>query len=213
MKVETIKKNLKKYKEFPSEHTLFKEEIDVILAVMFQVLGEKFPKKGSFMLAGKKEGGELETIVEFNFPGGKQKRFLGQYQDSDVMASYNVYNMSTFSHEPGSKAIKYQYNSPEVMALHTTNGQFVAAFFADNGGFSTQERAYHAMIEAIALLGRDDVGLKDSFKKTFELDAESNPDLDKLETFVRFLFETQELPEIKTWSAWRDKDKPRIFFE
>lgn len=206
MKLECLKGLVRKYKENPSEMTLFKEELDVVLAVMFHVLGQRVPKKGTFILAGQRHGEKMQTIVEFNFKEGKQRNFIGQDRDSDVMAANNLWDASTYASNPGAKAITHMFNSPQIMSLETTHGRFLAAFFADGGEFSKQETIYRAITKAIAMLGRDDVVLQKSCDATFDSDS-------KTENYVKFLFETRELPEIKTWSAWHDQAKSRIFFD
>ena len=205
MKLEELKGLVKKYNEYPCEDTLFKEELDVVLAVMFHVFGKNSPNKGTFVLAGQRHGEKIHKIVEFNFKGGKQKNFIGQDRDSEIMASNCLWDASLCGSNPGENAITHMFNSPQIMSLETTHGRFLAAFFADSGTFSMQETVYRAIAKTIAMLGRDDEVLQKSCSATLATDA-------KMDSYIRFLFETKNLPAIKTWSAWRDSAKNRIFF-
>lgn len=218
MKLGIMKGLVRKYKEIPNEDILYKEELNVILAVLFKVLDSNVPRKGTFLLVGQRYTENMQKLVEFNFKEGKQRNFLGQDRDSDIQASTILWDASCYSSEPCSDAIKHLFNTPYIMSLETLYGRFLAAFFADYGDFRLQEKAYLTIVKTITMLNPEDEVLQNSCSKTFWARAKDHSDGEsRLEEYIEFLFKTKDLPEIKKWSEWKRANETKrgikLFFE
>lgn len=185
-----------------TETSLSKQEIDVLFAVLNKIFEcESYPKKGTFILEGQKDGEKPFKIVEFEFPGGEQKNFVSTGRPSRLIAESVLYDVSTFGKTNGS-AITYLPNTPQVPKLNTSNGRFLCAFLADNGSYGSQEIVYIAVAKTLAMLREEDEALQNAYDNTFFTEVEDSPGLSFVDGYIEDLFDGCSLPELDHWEEW-----------
>lgn len=200
MKVKNLRLNLNK-------EGLYKEEISVILAVLEAVLSQgeiPMPKTGTFLLLGQKYDEEAKRIISFEFENGPTRNFCGRGQSSTSEVERVMKRAVKATHERGTSAISYLPDTELYLDLETTNGRFLAFFFANNGDFFDLTIVYCALMATIAQMGREDEVLQQSCDNTFWTEVEDAPGLSKLRWFIDDLFEKEKLPEIRTWKEWHE---------
>lgn len=143
-------RKLKNFKEHEVDWLVDKSQVQAILDGLFEAIDEVgMPKKGTFILAGQRKGESVQKIVDFEFPGGKQKNFVGQDRDSRLIAENVIYDASTYSYRGDERVITSLYNTPQIMSLELPHSRFLAAYFADNGSFSDQDIVYNRLAGTI----------------------------------------------------------------
>ena len=210
---------LKNYEETTSTKTIAKEELDVLKAVLLEVLNKSgMPQKGTFLLRGQTLKQETSgicdfcQILSFNFPKGEKKRFLGEFRGSDVIANWVLNDAATYSRqvEMGG-AIRYGYNQPMWMSVETTNGRFIAIFLADNGDVHYQEKVYLTITKTLSLLCPQDETLQHVSNVTFNT-VFNESWVKNLEESIEGMFNDHEFSEVKLWKKWRERNANRAFF-
>lgn len=220
--------NLKSYVE--PETTLFQPEVDVILAVIDQVLAsfDTYPDKGTFILDGQKMGEKAKCIVRFNLEGG----YCRPLEDtSDEITANAINNVLSWPHKP---AYAYQgetkffgqfpsgiytHGRQKVLVLNTTYGRFLMSYYANSGCNPFEEHdectiLLQALAETFARMGKEDKVLQWSVERVH---AQAT-DLEKRTiTLVQDLFQNCTLSAIREWEDWHeqanDSGELTLFFE
>ena len=210
MNVELLKKKVKKLEVNASpDSVLTNEEIDVVLAVLINVLETEasIPQKGTFILACQRDNSNLRKIIAFDFPGGEKKNFLCTGRGSRIMADNAVHDGSFCGKRRDDSAIRFIFDAPYYLSLEATNGRFLASFLADNGDDWTQKTAYLTIAKALAMIGSIDEPLQGSCNTTFWSENRHRNKVLTLSNYIEDLFKTETLPEITVWKNIKKRDK------
>ena len=194
------------------DSTLFKEEADAIVAVILDILKQDGHDltEGSFVLMGTKgTSSNSKEIIAFDFGDGPIHDFRDKGISSRSFARKILRRDA--KNKTGSSHVSYFVDSPLFLRLKTTNGLFSAAMFVDG----SVEDVYYALAQAIACMGKEDTVLQDSVNEIFDLESQDYPGINVLRDYVKKLFEKCELPELKAWQEWHDKNSKKLtlFFE
>ena len=212
---------LKNYKEDTGAGGLMKEELDVLKAVLFEVLAKNgMPQRGTFLLRAQTLRQETsgicdyKKVMEFNFQKGEKKRFLGEYRGSDVMANWVLNDAASYSRqvEMGG-TIRHGYNQPTWMTVETDAGRILAIFLADNGDFRIQEKVYLTLTKTLAMLCPNDTTLQHVASYTFNSMFEDELWVKKLEKRIEEMFNEHELSEVTTWKKWRERNAEHLLIQ
>ena len=182
--------------------TIYKEELNVILGVMFKVLSDlnKMPKRGSFAMSGQRRNCDSDLIVTFNFKKGKLRN--DHYCSEDSPAVDLIGKVSSYKNRPEMGSIRSGFHSPKWMNLETNKGRFLCAVVSD-GDNETAEAIYLILTKTFSLIGRGDETLQRCATSTFINQFEKN-DLAALVTdMVEKIFSDKSLPEIKEFEDFR----------
>ena len=207
-------------KEFhASPDTLFKEEIDVVEAVLKNVMNGFIHDSisGTFMLGGIKESDQLfREIMTFDFGEGPTENFNFEEKDSRTYAREVLALDANAIHELSIASISYYYDTPIILSAKTTYGRFNCAVFSDSIDSSLMAFIYCAIIQALACMGKEDIVLQKSCKHIFKCEKERSAyNITKLKDDIITMFRDGSLPEIATWKKWHEKSSGNLnlFFE
>ena len=212
---------LKNYREDVGVGGLMKEELDVLRAVLFEVLAKNgMPQKGTFVLRAqtlKQETSgicDFRNVMSFNFPKGEKKHFLGEYRGSDVMANWTLNDAVCYSRqvEMGG-TIRHGYNQPTWMTVETDAGRIIAIFLADNGDMHTQEKVYLTLTKTLTMLCPNDATLQHVASYTFNAVFDDELWVKKLEKSIEEMFNEHELSEVTTWKKWRERNPEHLLIK
>ena len=213
------------------ESTLFKEEVDVIVAVVVDTVDNLSAEgrdlsEGSFLLYGaadvedESEKYEIQEIISFDFDNGPSAPYRPYSDGSDGITSRNFAEKIlkrdlSHSHHGSAGHISYYVDSPLFMTLKTARGRFDSACFGEEFSYRDMTYIYCAVAQAFACMGKEDKVLQDSVDSVFFREAEEYKRIGDLRDHVEELFREKKLPEIKLWKDWHDKESGNLtlFFE
>ena len=220
-------------KTFIKETTLYQQEVDVILAVIDQVLAsfEQYPTKGTFILDGQEMGEDAKCIIRFNLEDGAYP-LSGGLEDctSDDIATMAINDVLSWPEVPayGYKGEArffgqlpsgiYKRGRQKVLVLNTTYGRFLMSFFANCQCGIDEHDDGSALLLALAVafasIDQKDKILRQSVENittSISCNEESATDM------VLDLFAKCELPALIAWKDWcesaNSSDELPLFFE
>lgn len=196
------------------ETTLFQQEVDVVLAIVNQVLTslQLCPKRGTFILDGQKMGEDAKCILRFNWEEGTYQP-LSSERTSDQIAADSIDRILswpeylTYGYQGEAKYFGllpsniYRYGRMQVLVINATYGRFLISFCAD----FTDERwdestvLMMALAEAFAQMGQEDGILLRSADRICQGAGETEKTAIAL---VQGLFRDCTLPALETWKSW-----------
>lgn len=202
--------------------TLFKEEIDAIIAVVMDTVREQAcihdreVREGSFLFYAMKDGDtEPQQIIEADFEDGPDMGYHpgGSHDVADAILRKELLN----SHREDKAAglITYFVDSPIFLTLKATYGRFVCACLSYSLSYEAMTYIYCAVAKAISCMGVEDEVLQHSCNNIFHLESFGYANSVKIEKHVQELFLKCEIPELKLWKEWHDKESGNLtlFFE
>ena len=211
------------------ETTLYKEEADVIIAIVFGIMKEigVCAKHGTFLLYGvKNDSQEPQKIISFDLRRGpsakfmrNEKRLNSRKMAEEVLERDARSEKSTFALQD-TKAkgyITYYADSPLFLSLQATHGRFTCAFYAGDGDYWDMTFVYCAVAQALAVMGKEDEVLQESCDDLFFSEVDEYTTIFIARNYVNSVFEEDVFPEIKAWRTWHDaavaEDKLGMYFE
>ena len=207
------------------ETTLFKEEVDAIIAVVMNTIdSEPFISDihdGSFLFYGMGDGSdEPQKIIAFDFENGPTPDYL-PYSDGNCGTSSREIADAILTrdlknpHATKSSHISYYVDSPLFLTLRATHGRFACACFGDEFSYKAMTYIYCAVAQAMACMGLEDKVLQDSCDMIFFSEADEYKDIDDLRSCVEQLYHECKLPELALWKKWHDAESENLtlFFE
>ena len=195
--------------------TLFKEEADVIVAVVLDAIKKNHieGKTGTFALFGNKKEKDPEQIISFDLEDGSSvaSRYLSNSNDYAKIALKKAGAYTTSGCKIESPLDAWGHSMEDVLELETTYGQFLAAFFSSERDFYV----YYAIAKALTCMGKEDIVMVENANNMLLSEAKTDTGIYYLIEHVENLFENAMLPEIKAWKEWHDKEKENLkqFFE
>lgn len=209
------------------ETTLFQQEVDIILAVIDQVLAtfDEYPTQGTFILDGQKMGEDAKCILRFNLENGFCQPMEDTSDDIVIRAIDDIlvwpkYLTYGYHGEPNYfgqlPSDIYKYGRRKALVLNTTFGRFVVSFYANfvSGGHEESTALLLAVAESIAQMGKEDKILQKSNQNLQWL--MTNLDQNAV-ALVRDLFHNCAHPTLKAWKEWHEpansSGELTLFFE
>ncbi len=223
--------------EFHSEPetTLFTQEIDVIQAVIDNILTSfaMYPDKGTFILDGQAKGQLAQCILRFDLAAGISRRnFFRTYErTSSEIAADSIDNALSWPKDSRynfteDRALHfgwlpsgiYRDGELEVLVLNTTHGRFLASFCAEfDPQLSKGEETTSILIAiaiAIANMGKEDTTLQCS--ATYIKEQATAFERNAI-WLVDSLFGSCASSSLKAWKKWHEpannSGKLTLFFE
>lgn len=206
-----------------SPDTLLGEEIDVVLAILKNVMNGFIHDSisGTFMLGGIKESDQesdrlFREIIALDFEEGPTENFDFEEKDSRAYAREVLALDANAIHELSIASISYYYDTPIRLSAKTTYGRFNCAVFSDSIDSSLMAFIYCAIIQTLACMRKEDVMLQKSCKHIFKCEKERSVyNVIKLKDDIITMFMDGSLPEIATWKKWHEKSlgNLNLFFE
>lgn len=229
----------KNFEAHPSPNsTLYRQEIDVILAVAHQIAEKRLNSlKGTFILDGQPHNHSASCICRFNLLDGACRRefFCGGIGDSDKLAAEAIDQLlkADSERERYRDVWPHNFNNTDgcmcvgggihcdgnlnVLVLNSTYGKFMATSYLDcesKYDFDGNIAVLVAVATAFSEMMREDRTLQRSFAKIRQLYDYHY--LDVVQE-VQELFAQAQLPELKAWRVWHEPanqtGKPRLPFE
>lgn len=217
------------------ETTLFQQEVDVILAIIDQVLSnlEQYPTKGTFILDGQKMGEKAYNIVRFNLQDGYSTYHrYGRNSDRAAEESINEIlsypsSMNRYSTNPG-----YYWKSfgllpsgfyqcddmPQlrVVVINASFGRFIASFYGDP--YDADTDCLTALAEALAQLCKEDKVLRRSVDDIVSDSVKRRDDGAEVAAAIASkMFDSCDHPALKAWRDWHESatkaGELTLFFE
>ena len=201
------KMKLKMFRMVAFQGGLFSEEIEVLLAVMFEILGRFTPERGTFRLEGQKLGCDSYEIISFNFPRGEKRHFMANDRGSESLSNYMLGQASTYSRQIGLGSVRHGFNAPSWLDLETDNGRFLAAYYAENGSDDIMNQVYLTIIEVLSILRENDKVLTECCANTFCGEFDNADWVRGLAVRINRMFDEDKLPEIVAWKKWHKNNK------
>lgn len=199
------------------ETTLFKEEVDAIIAIVDDTIRQRAAihgdelDEGTFLFYGiQDDSDEPQEIISFDLDKGPTKDYLPYSDgncgiDSHEIADNILKRNLTSKCEMSSSHISYYCDSPLFLVIKTTHGRFACACFGDDFSYKDMTYVYCAVAQAIACMGLEDKVLQDSCDKIFFSEMEEYKDLGGLRDHIEELYRKCKLPELKLWKKWHDE--------
>lgn len=227
--------NFTNLETFDEGTTLYQQEIDVILAVIDQVLAsfEMHPTKGTFILDGQEMGEEAKCIIRFNLENGvclpPEDLGIDDYTSDDITAiainsvlswpevpAYGYKGEARYFGQLPSGI--YKRGLRKVLVLNTTYGRFLISFFANCQCGIDEHDGGSALLRALAIafasIDQKDKVLQQSVKGITQFIALGEKCAMDV---VRELFTKCELPALKAWKDWCESASSsgelKLFFE
>ena len=205
---------LRNYKEEPGNGSLMKEEIDVLKAVLLEVLAKDgMPEKGTFSIRAQTLAQETSgicgysNVFSFNFPKGEQKHYLGDFRSSDTIANWTLNDAVGYSRRADRGGItEHGRGCPVWFSAEMTNGRLVAIFLADNGNTLTQNKVYLTLAKTLSRLCPNDKVLSRAIIEALNSEFDNQSWVKKLLETIDEMFENPRISEIKTWKKWHEKN-------
>lgn len=216
---------------FPSQKTLFPEEINALMAALHEMhcFCGGFPNRGTIILDGQKKGADAQCIMRMNLEKGNYS-FAQVYGDalsetSDGLAENSINAVlawpekSAYDYKAQTKNLEemetgiYQNvarrTSKRVMVLNTTFGRFLmSAQLAQERGDENVVELYDEsilMMKGVAMMlarmRKEDLVLQHSVEKLMQRASEAELALQKE---LDQFFENCQVPELQTWREWHE---------
>lgn len=203
--------------ELEPKSTLYKEEAEAIIAVVFKMFNGDI-SDGSFLLYGKKDGeDEPQRIISFDFGDGPSKDCYYDGKNSFRLARETLEQDLKNVHEGNSSHISYLCGSPLYLTMKTTHGRFNCACFVGGICSHGQIMLYCAIAQALACMGKEDKVLQESCDHIFSDETENNHQkmADTVRKYIEAMFDECTVPEIAAWKKWHDENANELtlFFE
>lgn len=205
------------------ESTLFQPEIDVILAVIDQVLTSfgHYPTRGTFILVGQKRGEAATNIIRFNLAdeeseGSRQEVYNDTYYSTsnslaeaaiDEVLSWPENSVYDYQGEAKNFGLLpsgiYRCTELKVLVLNTVFGRFLASCYANfmDDGHTQSTALLIAIAETFAQMGKEDKILQQSAQALYRQAVGIDKDAIIL---VRRLFLDRALPALSAWHTWHE---------
>lgn len=209
------------------ETTLFKEEVDAIIAIIEDTIDRRAYDtgsnldEGSFVLYGKKDGEDkVQEMIAFDFESGPSidclfysRCFFGT-GSREIAENVTKRDLTNIHDKPDSH-ISYFRESPLFLSLKTTSGRFACACYGRDFSYKDMTFVYCAFAQAIACMGKEDKVLQESCDHIFFSQSEEYHELGDLRDHIEELYRECALPELKLWKKWHDAESENLtlFFE
>ena len=194
--------------------TLYKEQVDVIIDVVLDVLKHdgKVPKTGTFMLYGKSDDKpDIQEILKFNFKNGAIHDCCGSHLTSEELGA-TILRRAAIAEYSTNATIDYYADSPTFLRLKSTYGAFLCFFYG--GEDFDNAYVYCAVAMALSKMCEQDIDLKDACGDLFLTEMEDHTGLSALAGFIDGVFAKCELPALKVWEKWnKTADKTILYFQ
>lgn len=209
------------------ETTLFKEEVDAIIAVVMNTIdNEPYVRNrdihdGSFLFYGMADDGEEpQKIIAFDFENGPTEN-LSPYSGGDYGNNSREIADAVLARElddnkaKDDSVITWFCESPPFLSFRTTHGRFACACFGDRLFYKPMIHIYCAVVQAVACMGLEDTVLQDSCDKVFSSEICTEYRAKNLRSRVKKLFRECKLPELARWKKWHSAEDENLtlFFE
>ncbi|MBR5647398.1 hypothetical protein IKW73_00425 [Candidatus Saccharibacteria bacterium] len=196
-----------RYNTLWPDNVLYKEEADVIVAVIQEVMEkEEIMQLGScFALYGvrREKIRQPKEMIVVNF--------ASRYT---ALTSALLEEVSPWSNDRPTGIVDSPWNCcNDYLVLRTRCGCFTATLHTITKTTAKKRAALYAALALVfSQLRKDyeDEILDSGVKKILE--ENKNPDIKKVREFVDRIFETEELPEIQKWREWYTQNGPRGYF-
>ncbi len=200
------------------ETTLYKEEVNVILTVVRDVLRklQRPTTTGSFLLVGQKdeEATVGDVIVEFDFDGGAVEERCADKSSSWVV-NHMTATMSTVRTDEKGIIVCYPEAGfdEEVLLLKTSLGRFICSACIGEYPYCEVE-IYLAVAKALAEMRKGDTVLREAYEELLDEEVRCFPGLRTIDEHVSGLFEgNRRTSNLETWKEWSKTHEPNLYFE
>jgi len=199
--------------------TLFKQEVDVIVEVIEEVMKGfvENTNRGTCIIDGQKYGEDADLLIRFNLSDGS---YTSQFpyknsMTSDEMAEEAINNALIYPNQSSRYAKRYSKTSDtkmesgvyedeelKVFVLNATYGRFLISFYAKYNDNYYNTAVATAISEALAWMSKEDPILQ---KSAGIVMSQTNLRRAKIiDSVVKELFKSCRLPALIAWKEWHE---------